>query len=49
MLGMSPLLVAGREGMFAEPVEVPAEASPGDRLVGFLGRDPNLKLPISSY
>jgi uncharacterized protein (TIGR03086 family) len=49
MLGMSPLLVAGREGLFAEPVEVPAEASPGDRLVGFLGRDPKLKLPISSY
>jgi uncharacterized protein (TIGR03086 family) len=49
MLGMSPLLVAGRERLFAEPVEVPAEASPGDRLVGFLGRDPNLKLPISSY
>jgi uncharacterized protein (TIGR03086 family) len=49
MLGISPLLVAGREGLFAEPVEVPAEASPGDRLVGFLGRDPKLKLPTSSY
>jgi uncharacterized protein (TIGR03086 family) len=49
MLGVSPLLVAGREGLFAEPVEVPAEASPGDRLVGFLGRDPKLRLPTISY
>ena len=40
MLGLCPLVVAGREGLFAGPVEVPAEASPGDRLVGFLGRDP---------
>jgi hypothetical protein len=40
MLGLSPLIVAGREGLFAEPVAVPAGASPGDRLVGFLGRDP---------
>jgi uncharacterized protein (TIGR03086 family) len=40
MLGLSPLLVAGREGLFAVPVEVPAHASPGDRLVGYLGRNP---------
>src|SRR6266487_368982 len=40
MLRLSPLLVAGREGLFASPVEVPAQASPGDRLVGYLGRDP---------
>ena len=40
MLGMCPLLVAGREGLFAVPVEVPAQASPGDRLVGYLGRVP---------
>jgi uncharacterized protein (TIGR03086 family) len=40
MLRLSPLLVAGREGLFAVPVEVPAEASPGDRLVGYLGRNP---------
>jgi uncharacterized protein (TIGR03086 family) len=40
MLRLSPLLVTGREGLFASPVEVPAEASPGDRLVGYLGRDP---------
>ena len=40
MLGLCPLIVASREGLFAAPVRVPAEASPGDRLVGFLGRDP---------
>ena len=40
MLRLGPLLVAGREGLFAVPVEVPAQASPGDRLVGYLGRDP---------
>jgi hypothetical protein len=32
--------VAGREGLFAAPVEVPARASPGDRLLGYLGRRP---------
>ena len=40
MLRLCPLLVAGREGLFAVPVEVPAQASPGDRLVGYLGRLP---------
>ena len=40
MLRLGPLLVAGREGLFAVPVEVPAQASPGDRLVGYLGRRP---------
>ena len=40
MLRLGPLLVAGREGLFAAPVEVPAQASPGDRLVGYLGRCP---------
>ena len=40
MLRLSPLLVAGREGLFAVPVEVSAQASPGDRLVGYLGRYP---------
>jgi uncharacterized protein (TIGR03086 family) len=40
MLRLCPLLVAGREGLFAGPVEVPAQASPGDKLVAFLGRDP---------
>jgi len=40
LLRLSPLLVASREGLFAVPVEVPAQASPGDRLVGYLGRNP---------
>ena len=40
LLRLSPLLVAGREGLFAVPVEVPAQASPGDRLVSYLGRHP---------
>ena len=40
MLRLSPLFVAGREGLFAVPVEVPAQASPGDRLVSYLGRNP---------
>ncbi len=40
MLRLSPLLVAGREGLFAEPVETPPQASPGDQLVAYLGRLP---------
>jgi uncharacterized protein (TIGR03086 family) len=40
MLRLGPLLVAGREGLFGVPVEVPVHASPGDRLVGYLGRHP---------
>jgi len=40
LLRLSPLLVAGREGLFAVPVEVSAQASPGDRLVSYLGRRP---------
>src|SRR5437660_1366576 len=40
MLRLSPLLVASREGLFAVPVEVSAQASPGDRLVSYLGRNP---------
>jgi uncharacterized protein (TIGR03086 family) len=40
MLRLGPLLVVGREGLFAVPVDVPAQASPGDRLVGYLGRRP---------
>ena len=40
MLRLCPLLVAGRESLFAVPVEVPAHACPGDRLVGYLGRNP---------
>jgi uncharacterized protein (TIGR03086 family) len=40
MLRLSPLLVTGREGLFAAPVQVPAQASPGDQLVAYLGRSP---------
>ena len=40
MLGLCPLLMAGREGLFALPVEVSPAASPGDRLIGHLGRRP---------
>jgi uncharacterized protein (TIGR03086 family) len=40
MLGLCPLLVTSREGLFAPPVEVPPQASPGDRLVAYLGRVP---------
>jgi uncharacterized protein (TIGR03086 family) len=40
MLSLCPLLVAVREGLFAEPVEVSSQASPGDRLVAYLGRVP---------
>jgi uncharacterized protein (TIGR03086 family) len=40
MLRLSPLLVTGREGLFGTPVQVPAQASPGDQLVAYLGRNP---------
>jgi uncharacterized protein (TIGR03086 family) len=40
MLRLCPLIVAGRESLFADPVAVPAQASPGDQLVGYLGRQP---------
>jgi uncharacterized protein (TIGR03086 family) len=40
MLGMCPLLVESRAGLFAPPVEVSRHASPGDRLVAYLGREP---------
>jgi uncharacterized protein (TIGR03086 family) len=40
MLRLSPLLVTGREGLFAARVQVPSEASPSDRLVAYLGRNP---------
>jgi len=40
LLRLCPLLVAGREGLFAVPVEVPAQASPSDQLIGYLGRRP---------
>ena len=40
LLRLCPFLVAGREGLFAGPVDVAAAASPCDKLVGYLGRDP---------
>jgi uncharacterized protein (TIGR03086 family) len=40
MLRLSPLLVTGREGLFGTPVQIPAQASPGDQLVAYLGRHP---------
>lgn len=40
LLQICPLLTAGREDLFAVPVEIPAQACPGDQLVGYLGRNP---------
>jgi uncharacterized protein (TIGR03086 family) len=42
LLPFAPVLIprATRAGLFADPVPVPALASPGDRLVAFLGRQP---------
>ena len=42
LLPIAPLLVTAgtRPGLFAGPVQVPGPASPGDRLVAFLGRQP---------
>ena len=38
--GASGNNMAARPGLFADPVPVPARASPGDQLVAFLGRRP---------
>jgi uncharacterized protein (TIGR03086 family) len=40
LLALSPLLATSREGLFAAAVPVSPGASPGDRLLGYLGRDP---------
>ncbi|MGH3231464.1 MAG: TIGR03086 family metal-binding protein [Streptosporangiaceae bacterium] len=42
LLAIAPLLVPGRDRhpLFAEPVSVPPEADPSDRLAAFLGRSP---------
>jgi uncharacterized protein (TIGR03086 family) len=42
LLDLSALLVRGpdRPGRFGRPVVVPADASPGDRLLAYLGRQP---------
>jgi uncharacterized protein (TIGR03086 family) len=44
LLPIAPLLItpSTRPGLFADPVWVPGPASPGDRLVAFLGRQPGL-------
>jgi uncharacterized protein (TIGR03086 family) len=48
LIRLSPLLITDREGLFACPVAVPPDASPGDRLVAYLGRDPGrvTRLPL---
>ena len=42
LLPLAPLMItpATRPGLFADPVPVPAQASLGDQLVAFLGRQP---------
>ena len=40
MLRLCPLLMAGRQGLFGEPVEASPQASPGDQLIAYLGRVP---------
>jgi uncharacterized protein (TIGR03086 family) len=40
LLALCPFLATSREGLFAAAVPVSPEASPGDRLLGYLGRDP---------
>jgi uncharacterized protein (TIGR03086 family) len=42
LLGIAPLLIpeTARHPLFGPPVTAPAQASPGDRLVAFLGRRP---------
>ena len=38
--GTRPTSDRTREGLFGTPVRVPAQASPGDQLVAYLGRHP---------
>jgi len=42
LIRLSPLLVTDRDGLFASPIAVPACASPGDRLIAYLGRLPTI-------
>jgi uncharacterized protein (TIGR03086 family) len=46
LLPLAPLLItpATRPGLFADPVPVTAQASPGDQLVAFLGRRPGYQI-----
>jgi uncharacterized protein (TIGR03086 family) len=43
LLAIAPLLIGpeDRPGLFAEPVQLPGPACPGDQLVAFLGRRPH--------
>jgi uncharacterized protein (TIGR03086 family) len=41
LIRLFPDLVTTRAGLFASPVAAPPCASPGDRLVAYLGRDPS--------
>jgi uncharacterized protein (TIGR03086 family) len=51
LLAVAPLLIpeGGRHPLFGPPVAVTARASPGDRLVAFLGREPGLQEEPASY
>jgi uncharacterized protein (TIGR03086 family) len=44
LLPIAPLLITSgtRPGLFADPVQLPGPACPGDQLVAFLGRPPRL-------
>jgi uncharacterized protein (TIGR03086 family) len=44
LLAVAPLLIpeAGRHPLFSPPVTPPADASPGDRLIAYLGRKPGM-------
>lgn len=41
LIRLFPQLVTVRQGLFASPVAMPPCASPGDRLIAYLGRDPS--------
>lgn len=43
LLAIAPLLIpeTGRHPLFSPPVTPPAHASPGDRLIAYLGREPS--------
>lgn len=43
LIQLFPQLITVRQGLFGSPVAVPPCASPGDRLVAYLGRDPGAR------
>jgi hypothetical protein len=45
LLSIAPLLITPGTwpGLFAGPVRLPGSASPGDKLIAFLGRHPRLQ------